>query len=55
MRQFITMSFAIWFAVSALAGCRGAQTPQVTHWYGGTAVTTGVYSTPESYQGPSQP
>ncbi len=35
-----------------LAACRGAETPQMMHWYGGSAVTTGVYDTPESYQGP---
>ena len=37
----------------ALAACRGAETPQVTHWYGGAPVTTGVYSTPESYRSPT--
>jgi len=26
----------------ALAACRGAEEPQITHWYGGTAVTTGA-------------
>ncbi|MDE1932018.1 MAG: hypothetical protein KGI43_10690 [Alphaproteobacteria bacterium] len=37
----------------ALAACRNPETPQVTHWYGGTPVTTGVYSTPESYRSPT--
>lgn len=37
----------------ALAACRDAETPQVTHWYGGAPVTTGVYSTPESYRSPT--
>jgi hypothetical protein len=36
----------------ALAACRGAEEPQITHWYGGTAVTTGVYEDPSWYQVP---
>ncbi len=45
---------AVALAVSlALAACRGAETPQVTHWYGTGSVTTSVYDTPESYRSPT--
>lgn len=48
--HFVFVALAM---VIALAACRDPETPQVTHWYGGTAVTTGVYSTPESYRSPT--
>lgn len=38
--------------IVALAACRGAGTPTVTNWYGGTPVTTGVYDDPAWYQTP---
>lgn len=37
----------------ALAACRGAETPIVTHWNGASSITTGVYDTPESYRSPT--
>ena len=47
-------SIAIGLAVLlALAACRSAETPQVTHWYGTGSTTTGVYDTPESYRSPT--
>ena len=39
-------------AALALAACRGAETPMVTNWYGGTPVTTSVYDDPAWYQIP---
>jgi len=48
--RFAAVVFA---AALALAACRGAETPQVTHWYGTSAATTGVYDTPESYRSPT--
>ncbi|HEV2162551.1 MAG TPA: hypothetical protein VGR52_10015 [Stellaceae bacterium] len=42
-------------AALALAACRGAETPMVTNWYGGTPVTTGVYDDPAWYQTPTGP
>ncbi|MDE2228610.1 MAG: hypothetical protein KGL11_06170 [Alphaproteobacteria bacterium] len=35
-----------------LAACRGAEQPQVTHWYGTGSYTTGVYEDPTWYQVP---
>ncbi len=36
----------------ALAACRGAEQPQITHWYGTGSYTTGVYQDPTWYQLP---
>ena len=37
----------------ALAACRGAEEPQITHWYGtGGSYTTGVYEDPAHYWSP---
>lgn len=45
--------FVVLAAALALAACRGAETPMVTHWNGASATTTGVYDTPESYRSPT--
>lgn len=48
-KNLTAVAFAL---IVALTACRGAETPQVTHWYGGTPVTTGVYDDPAWYQAP---
>ncbi|MGH6976853.1 MAG: hypothetical protein ACREED_07490 [Stellaceae bacterium] len=41
--------------IVALAACRGAETPTVTHWYGTGSYTVGVYDDPTWYQAPGGP
>ena len=48
--RFAAVALAV---MLALVACRGAETPQVTHWYGTGSTTTGVYDTPESYRSPT--
>ena len=51
MRRIVALSLVL--ELFALAACRGAETPQVTHWYGTGSYTTGVYDTPDSYRSPT--
>ena len=46
---FIACMVALTFG---LAACRGAEEPQITHWYGTGSFTTGVYEDPYWYQVP---
>ena len=48
--RFVTVMLTV---ALALAACRGAETPQVTHWYGTGSYTTSVYDTPDSYRSPT--
>ncbi|HKR19813.1 MAG TPA: hypothetical protein VJS41_06695 [Stellaceae bacterium] len=51
MRRIVALSLVL--GLCALAACHGAETPQVTHWYGTGSYTTGVYDTPDSYRSPT--